>query len=153
MPTPKNDVTTPPPCGGSGVPDKPATGGLRYNTGKAKWSLIDFESLEGMVRVMEYGANKYAAHNWKKGMSHTEISECLMRHLFSYLACDDFDVESKQHHIDHVLANAMFLKYNIKHHPHLDDRYKESFKTPEKQGIKKVKPVVKILKWLLEKLS
>jgi hypothetical protein len=118
---PLNDITTDPPNGGSGVPDKPK--GLRYNTGKAKWSLIDFPSLEPMVRVMEYGAGKYAPHNWKKGMSHTEIAECLMRHLFAYLNGEDTDPESGESHVGHIQCNAMFLQYNIKNHPELDDRY------------------------------
>ena len=41
--------------------------GTRYNTGKIQWSLVDFDSLEPMVRVLEFGAKKYDAHNWKKG--------------------------------------------------------------------------------------
>ncbi len=32
---------------------------LRYNTGKPQWSLVDFKSLEPLVRVMEYGCIKY----------------------------------------------------------------------------------------------
>jgi Domain of unknown function (DUF5664) len=32
---------------------------LRYNEGKLQWSMIDFKSLEGMVRVLEMGAKKY----------------------------------------------------------------------------------------------
>lgn len=99
--------------------------GLRYNMGKAKWDLIDFPSLEPMVKVMEYGAQKYAPHNWKKGMLHTEITACLMRHLFAYLNGEDVDPESGESHIGHVQANAMFLQYNIKNHPSLDDRYKK----------------------------
>lgn len=34
--------------------------GLRYNTGKPKWSLIDYKSIEPMVRVLEYGMHKYS---------------------------------------------------------------------------------------------
>lgn len=33
--------------------------GLRYNTGKPRWSLVDFDTLEGMVKVLEFGASKY----------------------------------------------------------------------------------------------
>ena len=117
--------------GSKGITGHPGTsgvmpGGLRYNTGKAQWALVDFPSLEPMVRVMEYGANKYAPHNWKKGMPHTQIAECAMRHLFAYLSGEDIDPESGQSHIAHVQANAMFLQYNIKNHPVLDDRYGKS---------------------------
>lgn len=106
------------------VPITTINKGLRYNTGKAKWALLDFPSLEPMVRVMEYGAGKYSPHNWKKGMPHTEISECLMRHLAAYLNGEDTDPESGLSHIGHIQSNAMMLQYNIKNHPELDDRYK-----------------------------
>ena len=33
---------------------------LRYNQGKPKWSLVHFQSLEPLVRVLEYGAHKYS---------------------------------------------------------------------------------------------
>lgn len=33
---------------------------LRYNNGKPQWSLVDFDSLEGLVHVLEYGADKYS---------------------------------------------------------------------------------------------
>lgn len=36
--------------------------GRRYNESKPKWSLIDFESLEPLVRVMEYGMHKYTIY-------------------------------------------------------------------------------------------
>jgi hypothetical protein len=33
--------------------------GLRYNTGKRRWSLVDYDTLAGMVEVLEFGAKKY----------------------------------------------------------------------------------------------
>jgi len=41
---------------------------LRYNTGKLRWSLVHYRSLEPMVRVLEFGATKYSPDNWKLGM-------------------------------------------------------------------------------------
>ena len=35
---------------------------LRYNQGKPKWSLVHFQSLEPLVRVLEYGAHKYTIY-------------------------------------------------------------------------------------------
>lgn len=32
----------------------------RFNSGKLKWSLVDFKSLEPLVRILEYGAEKYS---------------------------------------------------------------------------------------------
>lgn len=33
---------------------------LRYNNDKLQWSLVHYESLEPMIRVLEYGAHKYS---------------------------------------------------------------------------------------------
>lgn len=43
--------------------------GLRYNKGKLRWSLVDFKSLEPMVRVLEYGAHKYSVFSIKLAYS------------------------------------------------------------------------------------
>ena len=39
--------------------------GDRYNKGKTKWSLVDWESLEPFVQVLMFGANKYTKHTPK----------------------------------------------------------------------------------------
>ena len=98
--------------------------GDRFNQGKLKWSLVDFESLEDMVEVLEYGAKKYSAHNWKRGLKTTEVCESLMRHLFAYLNGEDNDPESGCSHVGHIQCNAMFLAYMMNHRPDLDDRFK-----------------------------
>jgi hypothetical protein len=95
---------------------------LRYNQGKLQWSLVDFDSLEGLVRVLEYGKNKYAPDNWKKGMPVTQVSESLMRHLFAFLRGEDVDPESGCRHLSHVMCNVMFLEYIMREKPHYDNR-------------------------------
>jgi hypothetical protein len=95
---------------------------LRYNNGKLQWSLVDFDSLEGLVKVLEYGATKYSKNNWKKGMPVTQVSESLMRHLYAFLKGEDVDPESGCRHISHVMCNAMFIEYIMREKPHYDDR-------------------------------
>ena len=95
---------------------------LRYNQGKLQWSLVDFDSLEGLVRVLEHGAAKYAPDNWKKGMPVTQVSESLMRHLFAFLRGEDVDPESGCRHLSHVMCNTMFLEYIMREKPHYDNR-------------------------------
>ena len=53
--------------------------GLRYNTGKLKWSLVDYPSLEPLVKVLEFGAEKYSVDNWKQGLQTKEIIESINR--------------------------------------------------------------------------
>lgn len=96
--------------------------GLRYNDGKPRWSLVDFDSLEDMVRVLEYGAEKYYDDNWKKGLETREVVESMMRHIFAYLRGEDTDPESGLSHTGHIMCNAMFLSYMQKFMPQFDTR-------------------------------
>lgn len=84
---------------------------LRYNEGKLKWSYVHFASLEPMVKVLEFGAEKYDPHNWKKGLDKTEILESSMRHLTALLDGEDIDPESGLGHMGHIMCNAMFHNY------------------------------------------
>ena len=83
----------------------------RYNTGKPKLSyILDFpNAMTAMSRVCEQGAEKYARHNWKKGMPVTEIEDSLMRHAMAFNACNDTDPESKQLHAAHMMWNCAAL--------------------------------------------
>jgi hypothetical protein len=49
--------------------------------------------------------------------------DCLLRHLFKwwYLG-EDIDPDSGEHHLDHVLANALFLRHGVDTHLTGDDR-------------------------------
>lgn len=96
--------------------------GLRYNDGKPKWSLIDFDTLEGALKVFEFGKEKYGVDNWKKGLLTTEICESLMRHLVSYLNSDDLDKETNLPHVDHILCNAIMLAYTQRFNNKFDNR-------------------------------
>jgi hypothetical protein len=100
----------------------------RFNTGKLKWSLVDFESLEDMVRVLEFGAEKYSVDNWKKGLPTKEIVESMLRHTFAYLNGEDLDPESGLPHLGHIQCNAMYLSYMGKHKPEFDNRKEQNLK-------------------------
>jgi hypothetical protein len=94
---------------------------LRFNKGKAHWSLVDFKSLEPMVEVLEFGAKKYAPNNWKKGMPVSEVVESMLRHTFSLLSGESHDKESLIHHIGHIQCNAMFIAYILRERPEFND--------------------------------
>ena len=96
----------------------------RFNTDKPKWALVDFKSLEPMVNVLEFGAQKYSKDNWKKGLLVTEICESLLRHTFDLLEGKTLDDESKLKLTGHILANAMILEHMISNKPEFDDRVK-----------------------------
>lgn len=97
------------PIGCQDVPPKQA---LRYNTGKLQWSMVDFKSLEPMVKVLEFGAQKYDRDNWKKGFDRRQVLESMMRHLTSLMDGEDIDNESGISHMGHIQCNAMFFNYH-----------------------------------------
>ncbi len=109
-----------------------AGGALRANAGKVNWSLLPFQYLEGVVRVLMKGAIKYKLHNWRKGMPWSEAYNSAQRHLVKFQAgqdIDEFDDDGRpgtmEHHIDCAICNLLFLRAYIKEHPELDDRFKD----------------------------
>lgn len=96
--------------------------GDRYNEGKPRWSLLPMKTLEGAVKVLEFGSEKYEDYNWVKGLHVRGVYESLQRHLNSFMDMEDFDKESGLHHIDHVICNAIFIKYMLDNKPEFDDR-------------------------------
>lgn len=84
---------------------------LRFNKGKLKWSYVHFRSLEPMVKVLEFGARKYAPDNWKKGLKRDEVLESMQRHIAALMDGEEIDQESGESHIGHIQCNAMFYNY------------------------------------------
>lgn len=87
------------------------TKAARFNNGKLRWSLVHFQSLEPLVKVLMFGAQKYDDHNWKKGLPPNEILESMQRHLAALIDGQTHDPESGLPHIGHIMCNAMFYSY------------------------------------------
>ena len=85
-------------------------------------SVLSFNCLEGACRVFAYGAGKYAAWNWAKGMAWSVPLGCALRHMQAVLDGEFIDDESGLPHIDHVFSNLIMLDYFEKHYPEGDDR-------------------------------
>lgn len=85
--------------------------GNRFNQGKLAWHLVDFQALIPMVKVLMYGAKKYAPNQWKNGLSKQETLDSLLRHLFPLLSGEEVDAESGELHIGHIFCNALFYSY------------------------------------------
>lgn len=86
---------------------------LRFNEGKPKWTLVHFNSLVPLVRVLEYGAKKYAPYNWQKPMSRMDILDSMQRAMAKLIDGEENDEESGLPHIGHILANAMFYSFHV----------------------------------------
>lgn len=98
--------------------------GLKFDLDKTRVELLDAEWLEGVGQVLTFGARKYAAHNWRGGISYSRLLGACMRHLFAILRGDDLDAESGLPHVYHASCCLMFLAWMMNHRKDLDDRYK-----------------------------
>ena len=85
-------------------------------------SVLSSHCLDGACRVFEYGAKKYAAWNWAKGMAWSVPLGCALRHMQAVLDGELLDDESGLPHIDHVFSNLIMLDYFETIYPEGDDR-------------------------------
>lgn len=90
---------------------------IKHDSGKADWSLMPFEAVEEINKVLEFGAKKYAAHNWKQGggFKYTRILNSLLRHIFAFMRGEDKDPESGLSHMAHAGCNILFILYYLKY--------------------------------------
>jgi hypothetical protein len=96
-----------------------------------RYSLLPWDELGDVAEHYAAGANKYAAHNWRKGYDWSLSADALMRHFEAWWEhrqsrdeemapyTPDF-VGTK--HLAAVVFHALTLMYFEKHHPELDDR-------------------------------
>lgn len=97
--------------------------GSRFNNGKTRYDLLNWEALAGLANVLEFGATKYSAHNWMKGLPVTEILASMLRHVAAIQNGEDVDPETGLPHADHIQCNAMFLSWMMKNRADMDDRH------------------------------
>lgn len=100
--------------------------GVKHDQNKLPLDLLDPLALEGLAKVLAFGAKKYAAHNWRGGLSWTRLIAAMLRHTFAIMRGELNDPESGLPHIDHVGCCWMFLSNMMKTRPDLNDIYKET---------------------------
>jgi hypothetical protein len=101
-----------------------STGALKFDSGKPSMNLLSREALEQIALVMDFGKQKYDAHNWRKGFQWSRPLSAAMRHLMAFNDGEDKDPESGLSHLAHAACCIMFLLEFEKTHKDLDDRFK-----------------------------
>lgn len=78
--------------------------------------------LEGGSFILQFGATKYAAYNWEKGLSFIETISSGLRHA---VADGELDADSGLPHLDHLRCNLIFVAHfdaNLHDYLAFDDR-------------------------------
>lgn len=102
--------------------------GIKHDAGKAPMSLLSHEALHQTAMVLEFGRQKYAAHNWRNGFEWSRPLSAALRHLTAFVDGEDKDPESGLSHLAHAMCCVMFVLEFEKTHPELDDRWKPTNK-------------------------
>lgn len=100
------------------------SGGVKKDEGKAGMDLLPYDSLVEIAKVLDYGKQKYAAHNWRKGINYSRVIAAAQRHLGEFTEGRRVDSETDLSHAAHAAANLLFLIWYEKHRPEFDDLYK-----------------------------
>lgn len=94
---------------------KAANGGIidqgdrRKNSGKPPMHLLPWDALAMVAWVLQFGACKYAARNWEKGLSWTDCIRAIAAHSGKLLCGEWYDDESACPHVAHIACNALFI--------------------------------------------
>lgn len=100
--------------------------GLKYDDNKPPIDLVDPSYLEGLARVLGFGARKYDRHNWRNGIAYSRLIAAAYRHLGAINKGEDFDSESGERHIYHLACCTQFLAWMMENRTDLDDRWKNN---------------------------
>jgi len=91
---------------------KPAKiGGIKFDSNKQdkpSISLIPTKPLFEIARVLDFGKEKYSAHNWRNGITQDRLLSAAMRHLLSNNEGETLDPESNLNHLAHAACMILF---------------------------------------------
>lgn len=80
--------------------------------GKLRWELLPLQTLEEIVKIYTFGAEKYGPNTWQ-GLEngYERYKAALLRHLVSYEKGETHDAESGIHALAHMAWNAIAMLY------------------------------------------
>lgn len=120
---------------------KIAPKGEKHDYGKEAWSLVPWRGLKGMVRVLEFGREKYGAWNWLLVKNAKQrYLEAAMRHLTARMSGEKYDHETGLSHLAHCMCCLVFieaLERGVTEEPDLDPPSPIRAESPARKGAKR----------------
>jgi len=87
--------------------------GVKFDGQKPRMSLIPLRELWQVVDVLEYGAKKYAADNWKfVSNSKQRYFDACIRHIHARQMGEIEDSETKLPHLAHAVCCLLFWMWH-----------------------------------------
>ena len=86
--------------------------GMKFDDDKLDWSLLPLEPIEEVIKVLMFGAKKYAPDNWKHvDNADTRYYNAAMRHITSGKKGEMYDPETGKFHTAHAICCLLFKLY------------------------------------------
>jgi hypothetical protein len=113
---------------------KKMTSGIKHDLDKLPWDLLPYDALAEVVKVLQFGAKKYTARNWEKGIRYSRLYSAAKRHLDGdgnlskgWWNGETYDKETGINHLAHSICELLFaLSFEVRNNRiGLDDRPKE----------------------------
>lgn len=83
--------------------------GRKDDSEKVRMDLLDPYAMEQLAAVLTFGAKKYEAHNWRKGIVYSRLIAACLRHVLAFLGGQDRDEETGLPHMAHAMCCCMFI--------------------------------------------
>lgn len=84
--------------------------GRKFDAGKLDYTLVPFEGLEEIIKVLMFGAQKYDRHNWKHvDNAPQRYTAAAFRHLAAHTRGEMTDHETGLSHLAHAGCCVLFL--------------------------------------------
>jgi len=84
--------------------------GNKEDSTKPRPSLLPWEAIEEVLKVLEFGAQKYAPDNWRYiPDAKRHYWDAAMRHLITHKNGEQIDAESERSHLAHAACCVLFM--------------------------------------------
>jgi hypothetical protein len=84
--------------------------GRKFDAGKLDYTLVPFEGLDEIVKVLMFGAQKYDRDNWRHVTDAAQrYQAAAFRHLTAYAKGEHTDPETGMSHLAHMGCCILFL--------------------------------------------
>ena len=115
--------------------------GMKFDTNKPAFDLLPDDALAEIQKVLDFGAKKYAARNWEKGLEWRRVWNATMRHLWAWVRREDKDPETGLSPLAHAACEILFLLAFELRGAGVDDRHEAP---PSKVGAVGVTGTIKV---------
>jgi len=103
--------------------------GMKFDSNKSEKpsiSLIPTKPLFEIAKVLDFGKEKYAAHNWRNGIDSSRLTDAALRHILLDNEGTTTDDESGLLHLAHAACMILFAleqRLRSESYKDFDDRY------------------------------